>query len=204
MDEIRITNSVELRGTLASRPVFSHESRGERFFHFSLEVSRLSGVTDSINIVAREQLLAETLVELEDKLLVVGELRSFNDKSGERSKLVITVFAKELTLDSAEDVNIVELSGALCKQPTLRTTPMGREICDLMIAVNRRYGRSDYLPCISWGQRAREASGWQVGAKVRLLGRIQSRCYIKNIDGVPVEKTAYEVSIIEIDECVEE
>ena len=200
MDELRIINRVELRGTVAEKPVFSHENRGEHFLTFPLEIQRLSGAVDRINIVAREELLEELEVAAATKLHVLGELRSFNNKSGEGSRLVITVFARELCFDDGEDINAVQLTGAICKPPNLRTTPMGREICDLMLAVNRRYGRSDYLPCIAWGLRAKEASEWPVGRNIRLGGRIQSRNYIKNLDGVPVEKTAFEVSIIDVEE----
>ena len=129
---------------------------------------------------------------------MLGELRSFNNKSGEGARLVITVFAKEIILCDDEDCNVIRLIGTLCKKPNLRTTPMGRDICDLMLAVNRKYGRSDYLPCIAWGIKAREAADWDVGTTVSLEGRIQSRTYIKLIDDVPVEKTAFEVSVIEI------
>jgi single-strand DNA-binding protein len=200
MDEMRIINRVELRGSVAERPSFSHENRGEVFLTFPLEVLRLSGAVDRINIVARAELLEELEVTEARKLHVLGELRSFNNKSGEGSRLVITVFARELTFDDGEDINSVQLTGAICKPPNLRTTPMGREICDLMLAVNRRYGRSDYLPCIAWGLRAKEASEWPVGMNVSLDGRIQSRKYIKNLDGIPLEKTAFEVSIIDIGE----
>lgn len=198
MDENRIINNVQLRGAVAERPEFSHESRGETFLRFPLDIERLSGTADRINIVARGKLLEELEVEERSKLSVTGELRSFNNKSGEGSRLIITVFARELYFDDGEDVNIIQLYGTLCKPPTLRATPMGREICDMMLAVNRRYGRSDYLPCIAWGLRAKEASELTVGSPVSLDGRVQSRKYIKNIDGVPVEKTAYEVSVVEL------
>ncbi len=198
MDETRIMNRVELRGNVSEPPQFSHESRGERFFRFPLEVSRLSGTIDRINVIVRESQI-DTLEPQEfSKLHVIGELRSFNNRSGEGSRLVITVFARELEFDDGPDCNNVILCGTLCKMPNLRTTPMGREICDLMLAVNRRYGRSDYLPCITWGLRAKDAADWTTGTVVSLNGRIQSRRYIKNIDGVPEEKTAYEVSVIEI------
>ncbi|MGN1002999.1 MAG: single-stranded DNA-binding protein [Oscillospiraceae bacterium] len=198
MEEVKASNYAFLRGVLKDIPRFSHESRGEKFYQFSLEVCRLSGVTDTINVVARSQLLDRLEVVPAAKLCVEGELRSFNNKSGVGPKLIITVFARELWFDSDEDDNVIELTGTLCKKPTLRTTPMGREICDLMLAVNRRYGRSDYLPCISWGARARESALWEVGTVVSLTGRIQSRVYTKNIDGETVEKTAYEVSVITI------
>lgn len=198
MDEIRITNQVELRGVLAGSPQFSHESRGIKFYQFPLEIERLSGTTDTINIVARQDLLDALEVGEYPKLYISGELRSFNNRNGEGSRLVITVYAKEVYYDHGEDVNNVHLTGTICKPATLRTTPMGREICDLMLAVNRRYGRSDYLPCITWGLKAQEASQWGVGTSVVLSGRVQSRHYIKNVDGESVQKTAYEVSVTEI------
>jgi len=199
MEELKTNNYAMLRGTLAQAPRFSHENRGERFYQFPLEVLRLSGVADTVNVIVRQELAESAEIQGGGKLCVSGELRSFNNKSGEGPKLVISVFARELWFDDGEDENIIELTGTVCKQPNLRVTPMGREICDLMIAVNRRYGRSDYLPCIAWGERARAAANWEVGSVVELDGRLQSRRYTKNIDGMSVEKTAYEVSIIDID-----
>lgn len=198
MDEVRSNNFCSLRGSLAAIPRYSHSARGEDFYSFPLEVCRLSGVYDTINVIARGALLDALEVKENCSLCVEGELRSFNNKSGEGPKLIITVFAKELWFDSGEDENVIELRGTICKAPNLRVTPMGREICDLMLAVNRRYGRSDYLPCIAWGIRAREAANWDVGTAVSLNGRIQSRRYTKLIDGESVEKVAYEVSVIEI------
>ena len=200
MDEIKKNNHVFLRGSVSEPPRFSHENRDEQFYQFSLEICRLSGTPDTVNVLVRGELLDELELGSGEKLCVLGELRSFNNKSGVGPKLIITVFAKELWFDDGEDENTVELSGTLCKAPNLRTTPLGREICDLMLAVNRRYGRSDYLPCIAWGLRARSASGWQVGTAVHLTGRIQSRSYTKTVDGETIEKTAFEVSVIEIRE----
>ena len=198
MDEAVSRNAVDLRGALAGAPRFSHMSRGERFFVFPVETRRLSGVADVINVVAREALLAGLEAAEAERVCVSGELRSFNNRRGEGPKLVITVFARSLALaEGGEDVNDIALRGTLCKTPVLRVTPMGRDICDLMLAVNRRCGRSDYLPCICWGMRAKEAARWDVGDEVELCGRIQSRQYIKLIDGEPVEKTAYEVSAAE-------
>ena len=199
MDEAVSRNTVELCGALAGAPRFSHLSRGERFFIFPVETRRLSGAVDTINVVSREALLAALRIEEAERLCVQGELRSFNNRREEGPKLVITVFARALSLaGGGEDVNSITLRGALCKQPVLRVTPMGRDICDLMVAVNRRCGRSDYLPCICWGARARTAALFDVGDGVELTGRVQSRQYIKLIDGEPVEKTAYEVSAAEI------
>lgn len=202
MEENRKNNYVMLRGAVSQPPRFSHESRDERFYQFSMEISRLSGTVDTVHIIARQPLLES--LSLDDcegkKLCVCGELRSFNNKSGVGPKLVITVYAMELWLcqDEGEDENLVELRGALCKAPNLRTTPMGREICDLMLAVNRRYGRSDYLPCIAWGANARLAATLTVGTPVQLSGRIQSRSYTKLIEGQSVEKVAFEVSAINL------
>lgn len=198
MDELSITNYAELCGVIAGAPEYSHSSRSEKFYTFPLEVQRLSGACDRVNVIVRGSILENTQVKEAEKVCVMGELRSFNNKSGEGAKLVITVFAKELILCDGDDSNIIRLIGTLCKKPNLRTTPMGRDICDLMLAVNRKYGRSDYLPCITWGIKAREAADWDVGTTVSLEGRLQSRSYIKLIDDVPTEKTAFEVSVTEI------
>ncbi len=200
MDENISRNTARLCGVIDAAPVFSHSGRGECFYTFPLEVARLSGATDKINIIVRDELMESIELREAEKICVVGELRSFNNKSGEGAKLVITVFAKELYLCDDDDLNEVHLIGTLCKKPNLRMTPMGRDICDLMLAVNRRYGRSDYLPCITWGLKAREAAEWDTGTMVTLEGRIQSRNYIKIVGGDPVEKTAFEVSVTDIAE----
>ena len=200
MDENISRNTARLCGVIAAAPAFSHSGRGECFYTFPLEVARLSGATDKINIIVRDELMDSIQLCEAEKICVVGELRSFNNKSGEGAKLVITVFAKELYLCDDDDLNEVHLIGTLCKKPNLRMTPMGRDICDLMLAVNRRYGRSDYLPCITWGLKAREAAEWDTGTMVTLEGRIQSRNYIKIVGGDPVEKTAFEVSVTDIAE----
>ena len=185
MDENTCTNFARLIGVMSAPPAFSHASRGESFYTFALDVARLSGTTDTINIVARSELLSAVEACDTEKLCITGELRSFNNKSGEGAKLVITVFAKEILPCDENDLNLICLTGTLCKPPNLRVTPMGRDICDLMLAVNRKYGRSDYLPCITWGLKAREASYWDTGTTVSLEGRIQSRRYIKLIGGAP-------------------
>ena len=200
MDMNNENNCTRLCGHIAGSPVYSHSSRGQQFFTFPLEISRLSGNLDRVNVVIRQEQLEALEVGGCEKLCVAGELRTFNNRHGEGAKLVITVFARELCFCDEEDSNLVRLRGTLCKTPNLRCTPMGRDICDLMLAVNRRYGRSDYLPCITWGLKAREASEWDVGTVVSLEGRIQSRSYIKIIGGEPVEKTAFEVSVTDISE----
>lgn len=196
MDMNPQNNCVRLCGIPAGPPLYSHSSRGQDFYCFPLTVERLSGNTDTLNILARSAQLEP--LSAPGRLLVEGQLRSYNNRSGVGARLVITVLAGEIALTQEPDSNLVLLSGTLCKPPNLRCTPMGRDICDLMLAVNRRCGRSDYLPCICWGQSAREAARWQVGERVRLSGRLQSRRYLKQTEDGPVEKTAFEVSAGEI------
>ncbi|MBQ9412709.1 MAG: single-stranded DNA-binding protein [Oscillospiraceae bacterium] len=199
MNEQMRGNYVFLRGHVSTRPCLSHRSRGEEYYRFLLEVSRLSGAVDTLPVIARASLLDELEVGGGDALAVTGEVRSFNNRSGTGPKLVITVFAKTLCFEDGPDENTVELTGTLCKEPVHRVTPMGREIADLMLAVNRRCGRSDYLPCIAWGAGARTAAGWHTGDALRMQGRFQSRAYTKNIDGQAVEKVAYEISVIRLE-----
>ena len=195
MEGIINNNSVELCGTAAADPIFSHKSKEWEFYTLPLIVCRLSGAEDIVNVTVDRRMAQ--LCRGGERLRVCGELRSFNNRSGTGSRLVISVFAREVSPSGFMDENRVELTGTLCKKPTYRRTPMGREICDLMLAVNRRYGRSDYLPCIAWGIGASEAREWEVGQKISLVGRLQSRKYIKQEEGVSVEKTAFEVSITE-------
>jgi len=196
MDEI--TNCVILRGTLAGRPVFSHTVRQEEFWRFPLAVERLSGTPDRINILARRELMESLVVEEGEKLLVTGEVRSFNNRSGQGSRLVITVLAKTLEFAAGPDSNHVRLIGTLCRRPSLRRTPLGREISDMTLAVQRRYGRCDYLPCIAWGRQAEDAAGWQARDRVLLTGRIQSRNYIKVLENGSEERTAFEISAVNL------
>ena len=200
MDTLGRNNFARLCGTLAGPVVFSHQNRQERFFRFPLCTERLSGTEDVVNVLARERLLQIDLNSAK-RLEVTGEIRTFNNPSGEGAKLVISLFARKLALSDADtDENLVLLTGTICKPPVLRTTPLGREICDLMLAVNRHYGRSDYLPCLVWGERAFLASEWSVGAVVSLSGRFQSRRYHKTLpDGTVTERTAFEISVAEID-----
>ena len=199
MEQIPGNNIVRLVGTAAGRPTPSHESRGEAFYRLPLIVRRLSGAEDELPLLLRRRQLEALELQEADKLCVNGELRSFNNRSGEGAKLVITVFVRALQFCEEADENTVLLRGALCRPPTLRRTPMGRDICDLMLAVNRPFGRSDYLPCICWGPQARAAAVWEAGAKVQLAGRFQSRPYIKMTADRPTEKVAYEVSAAEIE-----
>ena len=189
-------NYVELWGTAGAAPSFSHENHGESFYRFPLRVERLSGQSDLPLILAPSALLEGIDIAEGTPLRVTGQLRSFNNRSGHGSRLVISTFAQTLTHDADEPLNRIFLSGVLCKQPALRRTPLGREICDMILAVNRRYGRADYLPCIAWGAVAQQVSLLHTGARLTAEGRVQSRVYSKTENGVTTDRTAYEVSIM--------
>jgi len=198
MQTQRNENRAVLRGTAAAEPAPSHENHGVRYWTFPLAVRRLSGSEDTLNVVAAETLLADCPVRAGQEIEVEGEVRSFNNKSGAGSRLVITLYAKTLAPAEGEHRNELVLAGVLCKPPVFRRTPLGREICDLMLAVNRRYGRADYLPCIAWGAVAEKCGAMGVGDPLRLEGRLQSRGYTKVIDGTPQERTAFEVSVMRL------
>ena len=189
-------NRVELCGTVLEAPVLSHVNHGCAFYRFPLSVLRLSGQPDKLQIIAPQSLLASLPVSPGDTVTVTGQLRSFNNKSGQGSRLVLSVFAQSMTPGGTAPLNRIQLSGILCKQPVLRRTPLGREICDMILAVNRRYGRADYLPCIAWGAIAQQTARLPVGSRLTVEGRVQSRGYTKTVDGVGQERTAYEVSIM--------
>lgn len=192
-------NYVELWGVAEGAPVFSHENHARRFDKFPLRVERLSGQSDRPVIVASEALLRAQPVEAGQSVRVTGQLRSFNNRSGQGSKLVLTVFAQTIERGDGEAFNRILLSGALCKKPVLRRTPLGRSICDLILAVNRPYGRADYLPCIAWGQTALQVAELDVGARLALEGRVQSRTYTKLLEsGETEERTAFEVSVMQL------
>ena len=198
MDEIYRNNYVLLRGAPRGEALWSHAVRSQDFYTLPLEVRRLSGASDTLNVTLRASMLP--LPAGAGRVEVVGELRSFNSRRGEWPRLVITVFARSLTpADEDEDENLVELRGTLCKAPKARRTPMGRDICDLLLAVNRSYGRSDYLPCICWGMTARDCASWEVGTKLALRGRIQSRSYLKLTEAGTLERVAFEVSAAEVE-----
>ena len=199
MDEAINSNYAEISGKLLQLPRLSHENRGERFYTAVIGVQRLSGTMDHINVIIREKLLRSLSLAENDHIHVFGQLRSFNNKDGHGAKLIISLFARDLIREHCEERNDVLLHGTICKEPTLRKTPLGREISDFMLAVNRKYGRSDYLPCIAWGQNAREISAKPVGTPLAVSGRFQSRRYIKMVEGIPIHKTAYEVSVIDFE-----
>ena len=189
-------NRVELCGTVLEAPVLCQVNHGCACCRFPLSVLRLSGQPDKLQVIAPQPLLDALPVSPGDTVTVAGQLRSFNNKSGQGSRLVISVFAQTLTAGGAGPLNRIQLSGILCKQPVLRRTPLGREICDMILAVNRRYGRADYLPCIAWGAVAQQAACLHTGQRFTAEGRVQSRVYTKNENGVLTDRTAYEVSIM--------
>ena len=189
-------NYVELWGTAGAAPSFSHENHGESFYRFPLRVERLSGQSDLPLILAPSALLEGIDIAEGTPLRVTGQLRSFNNRSGQGRRLIISVFAQTLERGSGVPCNRIQLGGSLCKPPNYRRTPLGREICDLILAVNRRYGRADYLPCIAWGAVAQQTRSLTVGAPLCLEGRVQSRVYTKNLGTYAEERTAYEVSIM--------
>lgn len=189
-------NYVELWGTVDGECVFSHENHAQRFYKFPLRVERLSGQCDLPIIVVSAQTAA--LLTVGEPIRVIGQLRSFNNKSGQGSRLIITVFAQSIEPSDGTSFNRILLSGILCKPPTLRRTPLGRSICDVILAVNRHYGRADYLPCIAWGQIALQVAEMSVGDRLTLEGRVQSRTYTKLLDTGSEERTAFEVSIMQL------
>ena len=189
-------NHILLRGSLASLPQFSHENHGRRFFRFFLEVSRLSGAVDTLPIIAEETFLHSVDLSEGSMLTVSGQIRSHNVRSDGRRHLLIFVFAQTLLCEDGEPLNDVILEGPLCREPTFRRTPLGREICDVMLAVPRSFKRADYLPCILWGKTAQEISRCHTRDCIRICGRLQSRIYTKLTDGSCEERTAYEISAL--------
>lgn len=187
-------NTISLCGEVGGDCVLSHRSRGAGYYSVPFLTRRLSGASDTLNLILPEPLVSALPGEGQ-RASVTGEIRSFNDHTGGGSRLKLYVFVQELLPPDGEDRNEVTVSGVLCRDPTWRRTPMGREICDLMLAVPRRYGRADYLPCIAWGRNAEEASRWEKNLPVRLTGRFQSRAYVKVLPEGNIERTAYEISV---------
>ena len=199
-------NHLVLVGKVTSDKRFSHEIYGEKFYIFDLAVPRLSGNADIIPITVSERLLSMNDLQIDSKVTVEGQFRSYNSYENERNRLVLTVFAKDIKfVDNQEEEievskevvsNEVILNGYICKKPIYRQTPFGREISDLLLAVNRAYNKSDYIPCIAWGRNARFCENIPVGTEVKIVGRVQSRTYEKKYeDGTVETKVAYEVSV---------
>ena len=201
-------NHLTLMGKVTSEKRFSHEIYGECFYIFDMEIPRLSDISDIIPVTISERLILHDKLTIGANILIRGQFRSYNSYENEKNKLILTVFAKDIFYeeeieeqlqgeDSKEPVsNEVVLTGYICKKPIYRQTPFGREISDLLLAVNRAYNKSDYIPAIAWGRTARFCQNLEVGTEVRVIGRVQSRTYEKKFeDGTAVTKVAYEVSI---------
>lgn len=192
------TNVVDFVGELSGYFNFNHEDHGEKFYLGSIGIQRLSLAYDTIPVMVPEILLDEDLFD--KQVHISGQLRTYNMKTDERTRLILYVFVSEIELCEDEDTNYIYLDGTICKEPIYRTTPGGREICDVLLAVNRAYGKSDYIPCVFWGRNAKLASRYCIGDNLALVGRIQSREYCKKYeDGTFDMKVAYEVSASRIE-----
>ena len=207
-DKIIENNQVTIMGEIASPFIFSHEVYGEGFYMVDVHVKRLSNSEDNIPLMISERLIDVSQDYTGEFIMVSGQFRSYNRHDEQKNRLVLSVFVREVSfideeLDGAKTNNIF-LDGYICKLPVYRKTPLGREIADLLLAVNRPYGKSDYIPCICWGRNARFASTFEVGEHVQIIGRIQSREYIKKLTETETEKrVAYEVSVSKL-ECPED
>ena len=206
-DKIIENNQVTIMGKVATEFSFSHEVFGEGFYMVEVEVKRLSNSEDRIPLMISERLIDVTLDYTGEYIMVHGQFRSYNRHEEQKNRLVLSVFVREISFMEEEPdgtkTNSIWLDGYICKEPIYRKTPLGREIADLLLAVNRPYGKSDYIPCICWGRNARYASGFEVGEHVQLLGRIQSREYVKRISDTETEKRiAYEVSVSKLEKTL--
>ena len=204
-DKVIENNQVSIMGKVVSGFTFSHEVFGEGFYMVELSVKRLSDSSDRIPVMISERLIDVAQDYQGEYIQVEGQFRSYNRHEEKKNRLVLSVFAREVSfVEEADDKvrsNQIFLDGFVCKPTVYRKTPLGREIADMLIAVNRPYGKSDYIPCICWGRNARFASGFEVGSRVQIWGRIQSREYMKRLEGELTERrTAYEVSISKL-EC---
>lgn len=191
-----ITNQVTLRGTLVSLPEYSHENHARKFYKFFLQVPRLSGTVDILPVISEDRVLETVDLSAGEMLTVTGQIRTHNVRTEERRHLLIFVFAASIVAEDGEPINDVVLEGPICREPTYRRTPLGREICDVMLAVPRAFRRADYLPCILWGRTAQEASMCHTRDYIRIFGRLQSRTYTKVTENGPEERVAYEISAL--------
>lgn len=191
-----IGNQILLRGSLVMLPEFSHENHGHRFYRFTLEVPRLSGTADLLPVIAEDRVLDDMDLSGGEMLTVTGQIRSHNIQTEIRRRLLIFVFATAITAEDGEPMNDVILEGTICREPTYRRTPLGREICDVMLAVPRAFHRADYLPCILWGRTAAEGARCHTRDRIRICGRLQSRLYTKVTENGTEERTAYEISAL--------
>ena len=204
-DKVIENNQVVIMGEIVGEFSFSHEIYGEGFYMVDVLVTRLSESADVIPLMVSERLLDVTKDYRGTKIMVTGQFRSYNRHEERKNKLVLSVFAREIEfieeIGESSKTNQIFLDGYICKAPIYRKTPLGREIADLLLAVNRPYGKSDYIPCICWGRNARFASGFEVGTRCAIWGRIQSREYVKKISDTEAERrVAYEVSVSKLEE----
>lgn len=199
------TNTILLRGELVELPRFSHENHRKRFYRFQLSVPRLSGNVDVLPVIAEESVLCDMDLSAGEMLRIDGQIRSHNIRENGTRRLLIFVFATSVIAEDGDPINDVVLCGPLCKDPVSRRTPLGRDICDIMLAVPRAYHRADYLPCILWGRTAHLVSDRRTSDTIQICGRLQSRVYVKQTDNGPQERTAYEISALTaeiIDDCL--
>lgn len=202
--ELLENNKVFLQGEVVSEPEYSHEVLNEGFYNLNLSIPRLSGQNDIIPITISERLLSNNKIKINEMIALKGQFRSYNKIENGKSKLILTVFVRELCeVDTSSNPNLIEIYGYICKSPIYRTTPFNREITDVLMAVNRSYNKSDYIPCIAWGRNARFVGELPVGTKLEMVGRIQSREYIKKQEGddQPITKMAYEISVSKVTQC---
>ena len=205
-ENISDNNVVAVAGKIVSEKKFSHEVCGEGFYIFNLEVMRLSGEADVLPVTISERILENETIEVGKYMKIKGQLRSYNSYENKKNHLILTIFARDIESANVEDIsngpNQICLNGYVCRLPIYRTTPFGREISDILLAVNRPYNKSDYIPCITWGRNARYTGKLKVGDNIKVCGRIQSRNYQKKLeDGSVVVKTAYEVSVSKLEIC---
>ncbi len=195
-------NSIYIAGKITEECEFSHEVYGEGFYLFKISSERLSDNEDILPITVSERLIDKQSLTLGTRVEVIGQLRSYNNYGNKKNKLVLTIFAREINLleeDTEQNPNQIFLNGFICKPPVYRKTPFGREISDILVAVNRAYNKSDYIPCIAWGRNARYLSNLSVGENIKIWGRVQSRKYQKKVEDTVEERIAYEVSISKIE-----
>ena len=202
IDGLPENNTVLIAGKIVEGCVFSHEVYGEGFYTFQISSERLSDKADILPVTVSERLIDKELLQVGTKVDIIGQLRSYNNYNSKKNRLVLTIFVREIRLMEEEETkneNQICLNGFICKPPIYRKTPFGREISDILVAVNRAYNKSDYIPCIAWGRNARYMANLEVGSNIRVWGRVQSRTYQKKIGEIMEERVAYEVSVSKIE-----
>jgi hypothetical protein len=192
----QIYNQITVRGMLQDLPEFSHENHGKRFYRLHLQIPRLSGAVDVLPVVVEESILECVDLSGGDMITVTGQVRSHNIRQGGIRHLMIFIFAQDMVAEEGEPINDVMIEGPLCREPIYRQTPLGRQICDAMLAVPRAFKRADYLPCILWGRTAQDFCRCHTSDRIRITGRLQSRTYTKLTENGPVQRTTYEISAL--------